>query len=98
MIYVTECQRITSSGPKDFLTFSDAVFIMIIKKKKFRYLLVFEPAAASSARIQRETGENPVRSRHCIRELQSRMPLGDAWLPAEMPGTGRKAWEGALKR
>ena len=82
---------------KDFLTFTDAVFIMN-SKRKFRYLLVFEPAAASSARIQRETGENPVRSRHCMRELRSRMPLGDACLPAEMPGSGRKAWEGALKR
>lgn len=30
----------------------------------------FEPAFTSSARINRETGVNPVRSRHCIREFQ----------------------------
>lgn len=30
-----------------------------------------EPAFASSERINRETGVNPVRSRHCIREFHS---------------------------
>ena len=35
------------------------------------------PAITSSERINRETGEIPVRSRHCVRELRGRdMPLG----------------------
>lgn len=33
------------------------------------------PDVASSERIYRETGENPVRSRHCDRESVQKMPL-----------------------
>ncbi len=43
------------------------------------------PDIAGSERIHRETGVNPVRSRHCDRESVQKMPLA-AWLgrPAGM--------------
>ena len=48
----------------------------MIRKENFRRSAGSRPAVASSERIHRETGEIPVRSRHCIRELWGRMPLG----------------------
>ena len=73
---ISACRSFLQGAGKKLLTWLLMTLYYIRSCKDF---LVFEPAVASSERINRETGESPVRSRHCERESQNKvMSLGES--------------------